>query len=250
MAKVPKTRIDQLLVQQGFARTTSEAQALLMTGEVLVGNVPVTKAGQTVPADSEIRLRSVRPKYVSRGGLKLEGALKDLQIDPKGLVCADIGASTGGFTDCLLQHGAVKVHAIDVGQGLIAEKLRQDSRVILHEKLNARNLTPADLGETVPLAVADCSFISLTLLLPAIRSVITPGGTLVALVKPQFEADRDQVGEGGIVRDEAVQREAIRKIATAAEAAGFTCEGETKSPITGTEGNQEYFLKLLLPGRR
>lgn len=243
--KAEKTRIDQLLVEIGLARSRNEAQALLMAGEVLVNDEPVTKAGKTVPTDAHIRLRNERPRYVSRGGLKLEGALRDLAVDPAGLVCADIGASTGGFTDCLLQHGAIRVHAVDVGQGLIAEKLRQDSRVVLHEKLNARYMKPEDLGEAIVLAVADCSFISLSLLLPAIRSILAPGGVLVSLVKPQFEVGRENVGKGGIVRDRTLQREAIQKIADAARQEGFRCTGECPSPITGADGNQEYFLKLV-----
>ncbi len=242
--KVPKERIDRLLVDRGLAKTLPEAQALLMAGEVLVDERPAAKPGTMIPVEAEIRLRRERPRYVSRGGLKLEGALSAFSVNPSGLICADIGASTGGFTDCLLQHGAVKVHAVDVGRGLIAEKLRQDPRVVLHEKTNARNLTPDILGECVPLAAADCSFISLTVLLPAIRSILSGGGLLIALVKPQFELEREQVSEGGVVTDTELQRAAVRKIAAEAARNRFAVEGETPSPLKGTDGNQEYFLKL------
>ncbi|MCW5829163.1 MAG: TlyA family RNA methyltransferase [Deltaproteobacteria bacterium] len=240
-----KARIDRLLMDRELASSLTDARALLMAGEVLVNDVPVTKPGATVPADATVRLRSARSRYVSRGGLKLEGALSDLNVMPNGLVCADIGASTGGFTDCLLQHGAARVHAVDVGQALIAEKLRQDPRVILHEKLNARFLKPEDLGEPVELAVADCSFVSLTLLLPAIRTVLAPGGTLLALVKPQFEAARGEVEKGGIVRDPAIQFAAVEKIGAAAEVLGFRGAGSAPSRLAGADGNQEYFLKLV-----
>ncbi len=177
----------------------------------------------------------------------LEGALELLAADPAGLLCADLGASTGGFTDCLLQHGATRVHAVDVGRALLADKLRRDPRVTLHERTNARTLTAATLGEPVDLVVADCAFISLELLLPAIGGILKPGGTALVLVKPQFELPPGRVGPGGVVGDEAEQMNAVEKIERAARSAGFESGGRCESPLRGAGGNREFFLKLLKP---
>ncbi len=235
-----KRRIDQLLVERGLAESRERARALILAGQVFVDNQKAAKPGQTFAEDAAIELTG-QLKYVSRGGCKLEHALDHFGIDPGGRVCLDIGASTGGFTDCLLQRGAARVHAVDTGAGQIAWKLRTDERVILHEKLNARYLTLDDIGEPVDLAVCDVSFISVALIVPRVPPLLTGGGEMVILVKPQFEVGREQVGKGGIVRDTSLHEAACRKVRDVAVSLGFRCE-LIESPILGAEGNREFLL--------
>lgn len=233
-------------MDSGLAESREKAQALIMAGEVLVDGQKAAKSGQLVAGDARIEV-TARPKYVSRGGLKLEGALREFGIDPAGKVCADFGSSTGGFTDCLLQAGAKKVHAIDVGTAQLDWRLRSDARVAVHENLHGRDVTQEHLGEVVDLVVCDLSFISATQILPAMLGVLKPeGGELVILVKPQFEVGRGQVGKGGIVRDPELHQMACDKVRDAAEAAGVGDIRVMESPITGAEGNREF----LLYGRR
>ena len=221
-----------------------------MAGAVLADNQKVTKPGATVAADAAIRLLDDGCPYVSRGGIKLAHALDAFGVSPAGRTCLDLGCSTGGFTDCLLQRGAARVHGVDVGRGLLHARLRADPRVTLSERCNARNIRPEDFpGAAFDLVVMDLSFISLRLVLPAVAGLLRAGGRpadVVALVKPQFEAGRDDVGKGGIVRDAAVRRRAVDAVARAATDAGFEVAGETESPITGADGNVEYFLHLRL----
>jgi 23S rRNA (cytidine1920-2'-O)/16S rRNA (cytidine1409-2'-O)-methyltransferase len=235
-----KTRLDRWMLEHGLAGNRQKAQALIMSGAVLVDGQKATKAGQTIAEDARVEV-TAKLRYVGRGGLKLEGALAHFAIDVKGLVCADFGASTGGFTDCLLQAGAARIHAIDVGTGQLDWTLRNDPRVVVHEGVNARYLEPAAIGEPIDLAVCDVSFISVTLVLPAIVKVLKPEGRMVILIKPQFEAGKGRVGRGGIVRDPAVHDEARLKVKAAAEEFGFTT-GMMESPITGAEGNKEFLL--------
>ncbi len=234
------------MVERGLAGTREKAQALIMAGEVLVGGQKAAKAGQLVSPDAVIEIIT-KLRYASRGGLKLEGALKHFNIDVLGFVIADFGASTGGFTDCLLQAGAACVHAIDVGTGQLDWKLRQDPRVVVHEGINARYLEQADLGEPVDFAVCDVSFISATLILPAMVRVLKPepGTGIVVLVKPQFEVGKGQVGKGGIVRDPSQHEAVCAKLRASVEELGFETQ-MMESPITGAEGNREF----LLYGRR
>ncbi len=241
-AKVQKKRLDVLVVERGLAETRAKAQALIIAGQVVVGDQRGDKPGAQVPEDAELRLKGEVLRYVSRGGLKLEKALDQFAISPAGLVCADIGASTGGFTDCLLQRGAVKVHAIDVGHAQLHEKLRQDPRVVSREGVNARYLSREELPEDVKLMVIDVSFISLRQVLPGIAPYLLPGGTLVALVKPQFEAGKDHVEKGGVVKDPAVRRRVIDEVTAFVAASGFAIRGVVDSPIAGPAGNVEALL--------
>ncbi len=236
-----KKRIDVLLVERGLAETRQRAQALIMAGNVQVNGRVEIKPGTAVPEDAEISLRQPL-KYVSRGGLKLEGALDAFQIDVTGKVCADIGASTGGFSDCLLQRGAARVYAIDVGYGQLAWKIRTDPRAIVMDRVNIRHLV--SLPEPIHLATIDASFISLELVLPSVQKLLQPQGDVVALVKPQFEAGRDQVGKGGIVRNVQVHRAVLAKVGRFAAASGWRVLGISRSPLTGAEGNTEFFLHL------
>lgn len=244
-----RERIDRLLVERGLAETRSRAQALVMAGVVLVGEERIDKAGQLVDPTQPIRLKGEALPYVSRGGLKLERALDHFAIAPRGLRCVDLGASTGGFTDLLLQRGATSVTAVDVGRGQLHEKLRADIRVRSFERINARSVTLADLSETEPfdLAVMDLSFISLSLVLPAAAALVRPGGTLVMLVKPQFEAGPDDVGKGGVVKDPVVRRRTIDSVRAACEALGLRVSGEVDSPIEGPAGNIEALLRADKP---
>jgi len=236
-----KQRLDRWMVEHGAAESREKAQALIMAGEVLVNGCKALKAGQTVADDVKVEVLS-RPRYVSRGGLKMEGALAHFSLHVIGFTCADFGSSTGGFTDCLLQNGAARVFAIDVGTGQLDWKLRNDPRVTVLENVNARYLELADLGELVDLAVCDVSFISATLILPAILRVLKPdSGRLIVLVKPQFEVGRGQVGKGGIVRDPALHEESCEKVRKFIEDAGFRTD-IMESPITGAEGNREFLL--------
>jgi 23S rRNA (cytidine1920-2'-O)/16S rRNA (cytidine1409-2'-O)-methyltransferase len=235
-----KTRLDRLLVDRGLVESREKAQALILAGEVLCGGQKASKPGQSVPGDIELEVRA-RPPFVGRGGLKLAAALSHFEIHVAGAVCLDIGASTGGFTDALLQAGAARVHAVDVGSGQLDWKLRTDPRVILHERTNARRLRFEDIGELVHLAVCDVSFISVTLILPAAVALLQPDGRLVILVKPQFEAGRGQVGKGGIVRDPEIHRAARERVESAVRECGFQT-ALMDSPILGAEGNKEFLL--------
>ena len=248
MSPPKKERLDVLLVQAGLAPTRARAQALVLAGQVVVGEARVDKPGTRVAVDAPLRLKGEVLPYVSRGGLKLRHALEHFGLTVRGAVAADIGASTGGFTDCLLQAGSVRVHAVDVGYGQLHERLRADTRVVVHERLNARWLKPDALGEAVDVLVVDVSFISLGLVLPAVLPLLRAGGTLVALVKPQFEVGKGQVGKGGVVRDEAVRAEAVERVRKRAAELGLHILGVTDSPITGPAGNREALLAARKPG--
>lgn len=243
-----KVRLDKLLVERGLVPSRERAQRLILAGKVLVDEQRVDKAGAQIAADCAIRLLGLDLKYVSRGGLKLERALAHWSIPVKGKTCLDVGASTGGFTDCMLQHGAARVIAIDTGYGQMDFKLRQDERVRLLEKTNARYLTADAIGEPVDFIAMDVSFISATLVLPAIVASAFPSGTersgrsMVVLVKPQFEVGKDQVGKGGIVRDEKAQLAALDKVRRSIEDVGAAQIDSIESPILGAEGNREFLL--------
>jgi len=240
-------RIDRLLVERGLVASRERARRLVMAGDVLVGDRPVTKPGAEVLADALVRLRGADSPYVSRGGEKLAGALDAFGLEVCDLVALDVGASTGGFTDCLLQRGARRVIALDVGYGQLAWKLRQDARVVVIERTNARALTPTMLPEAPDLAVVDVSFISLATVLPVVASVVRPGATILALVKPQFEVGRGRVGKGGVVRDPALRAEAVAGVRAAAERLGLALRGEAESVLPGPKGNREVFLALARP---
>jgi 23S rRNA (cytidine1920-2'-O)/16S rRNA (cytidine1409-2'-O)-methyltransferase len=236
-----KQRLDRFLVETGRVESREKAQALIMAGDVLVNGVKATKAGQSVAADAAIEILS-RPPYVSRGGLKLAAALHHFHISVKDRVCLDVGSSTGGFTDCLLQHSAGRVHAVDVGAGQLDWRLRNDPRVVVHEGINARYLQADQIGEPVDLIVCDVSFISVTLILPALAPLFRPPDTqLVILIKPQFEAGKGEVGKGGIVRDPVAHDAACKKVESAVQQFGFIT-GIVESPIAGAEGNKEFLL--------
>ena len=237
--KPGKERLDKLLVERGLAETRTKAQALILAGQVFSKEQRLEKAGMEVPVDIELTVRETLA-YVGRGGLKLAAALDYFKIDPAGKTCLDIGASTGGFTDCLLQRGSAHVVAIDVGHGQIDWKLRQDPRVEVRENVNARYLQPEDFAERFDLAVIDVSFISLTKILPAIPPLLTSNASIVALIKPQFEVGREEVGKGGIVRDEAAQQRVVAEITRFAESLGWKRCGLIDSPILGADGNREF----------
>ena len=237
-------RVDVLLVSRGLCESVEQAKRLVMAGEVMTGTERVAKPGSRIPRDAPLNVQA-RPKYVGRGGFKLEGALRAFGIEPAGMICLDTGASTGGFTDCLLQHGAAKVHAIDVGTNQLVWKLRQDPRVVSREKFNARHLRVEDLGERVDLAVMDLSFISLTKVLPAVFGVLREGGTVICLIKPQFELRKEEVGRGGIVREADLHRKAVDTIRSfVVDELGREWKGLVESPITGTDGNVEFLAWL------
>jgi 23S rRNA (cytidine1920-2'-O)/16S rRNA (cytidine1409-2'-O)-methyltransferase len=246
LLRAMKVRLDKLLVERGLAASRERAQALILAGRVLVEGQKVEKAGFAIDGDAEIRLLGPDIRYVSRGGLKLEKALEHWSIDVVGEVCLDIGASTGGFTDCLLQHGAARVIAVDTGHGQIDFRLRQDPRVRLLENTNARYLTHEQIGEVVEFIAIDVSFISATLVLPAVICAAFAeechGRKIVVLVKPQFEAGREHVGKGGIVRDQAAQLAAVEKVREALLAQGCASTAVMDSPILGAEGNREFLL--------
>ena len=239
-----KERLDVLLVERGLAESRSRAQAVIMAGEVYVNGQKADKAGMDVPLEAEIEVRGNVCPYVSRGGLKLEKALRDFGVDPTGYVCSDSGASTGGFTDCLLQQGASKVFAIDVGYGQLAWKIRSDPRVVVMERTNIRYVTPEDLGEALDLSVVDVSFISLKIVLPAIQRLLKPTGQVLCLIKPQFEAGKENVGKKGVVRDPAVHEQVLRDFVALAAELGFTLKNLTFSPVKGPEGNIEFLGHL------
>lgn len=235
-----KQRLDRLLVERGLAESREKAQALIMAGAVLVNGQKALKPGHTIDTASQVAVTGKAP-YVSRGGIKLAAALDQFGIGAAGRVCLDTGSSTGGFTDCLLQRGAVRVHAVDVGAGQLDWKLRNDVRVVVHEGINARNLRFEDIGEFVDLATFDVSFISVTLILPAVAPILRPEGCMVILIKPQFEVGKGQVGKGGIVRSPELHREACARVESAVKRLGFETS-IMESPITGAEGNQEFLL--------
>ncbi len=239
-----KKRLDVLLVEQGLAGSRERAKRMIMAGEVLVDNQKIDKAGATVKEEAHIRLLGHDLPYVSRGGLKLAKAMECFGVTLTGKVAADIGASTGGFTDCMLQNGAVKVFAIDVGYGQLAWKLRTDARVVNMERTNIRNVTPADIGEPLDFASIDVAFISLTKVLPVAYTLLKPEGEIVALIKPQFEAGREHVGKKGVVRDPQVHAAVIRTVTAFAREQGFVCMALTFSPVKGPEGNIEYLVRL------
>lgn len=237
-----RDRADRLLLAQGLADSRAKAQALILAGRVYVGEQRVEKAGALLASDAVLTVRQTE-RFVSRGGTKLEGALTALGFDVAGVVAADIGASTGGFTDCLLQRGAVQVFAIDVGHGQLAQSLRTDPRVVVMERTNARHLEAESLGKLVDLVVVDASFISLEKLLEAIGKILAPGGHLLALVKPQFEVGREQASKHrGVIKDEALREAAIAQTREAVRSHGFEIVGECASPIKGPKGNLEHFL--------
>jgi len=244
-----RQRVDLLLVERGLAESRAKAQALVMAGAVVAGEARVDKPGQLVDPEVPLRIKegAAPQRYVSRGAGKLVRALELFPVDPSGRVCADLGASTGGFTDLLLQRGAARVYAVDVGYGQLHAKVRGDPRVVVRERENARSLTAASLGEPVSLVVADLSFISLRLVLPAVKALLAPGGQAVLLVKPQFEVGKGEVGKGGVVREEGKRREALAAVEAAARALGFEVLGHCESPLPGPAGNREWLLALSLP---
>lgn len=237
-----KLRADQLLVDRGLAETRTKAQALILAGLVFSGERKIDKAGQSLPEDAPLEVRGRGHPWVSRGGIKLAHALDEFGWDVTGAVALDVGSSTGGFTDVLLQRGASKVFAVDVGTNQLAWKLRQDPRVIVHEQTNARYLTDAIVTEPIDIIVCDASFISLAKVLDKALDFAKPGGRLLALVKPQFEAQREEIGKGGVVKDPAVHDRVCQAAISWAQSRGWTVEGITRSPITGPEGNVEFLL--------
>ena len=244
-----KERLDVLLVSLGLAESRAKAQATIMAGEVYVNGQKADKSGMEVDITANIEVRGSACPYVSRGGLKLEKALKNFGVDPTGYVCSDSGASTGGFTDCLLQQGASKVFAIDVGYGQLAWKIRNDPRVVVMERTNIRYVTPEDLGEMLDLSVIDVSFISLGLVLPVVKTLLKPTGQVLCLIKPQFEAGKEKVGKKGVVRDPAVHEEVLQNFISLAKSLDFTIRNLTFSPVKGPEGNIEFLAHLSMqPG--
>jgi len=244
--KSPRKRLDVLLVERGLAESRQKAQAMILAGEITVNSKRAGKAGQSVAEDAPIEVHSRLQKYASRGGFKLEGALEDFRVSPQDKTCLDVGSSTGGFTDCLLQQGAARVYAVDVNTHQLAWKLREEPRVVALRK-NARELVPGDLPEPADLAVIDVSFISVTKVLPAAVSCCKPGAELLILVKPQFELERADVRKGGIVHDAKLHEKAIASVRRAAESLGLTGLQVSPSRLPGTEGNQEYFLHAVKP---
>jgi 23S rRNA (cytidine1920-2'-O)/16S rRNA (cytidine1409-2'-O)-methyltransferase len=239
-----KQRLDQILVARGYFESREKAQRAIMAGGVSLGEQRADKPGTRVPEDAVITVKTAE-RYVGRGGLKLEAALAAFGVDPTGATCLDIGASTGGFTDCLLQHGAAKVFAIDVGHAQLDWKIRSDPRVVVREKLNARHLTREDIPDPIAVCVIDVSFISLTLILPPAVALLSNGGVIVPLIKPQFELRKEDVGRGGVVRDPALHAQAVEKIrAFATTLSGVTWSGLIESPILGGEGNKEFLACL------
>jgi 23S rRNA (cytidine1920-2'-O)/16S rRNA (cytidine1409-2'-O)-methyltransferase len=239
--KPEKLRLDMLIVARGLAPSRQRAQALLLAGQVRVNNAPMDKAGSQVATDARIEITGDTLRYSSRGGMKLEGALQDFGVTAQGKICADIGSSTGGFTDCLLQHGARRVYAVDVTTNQLDWKLQQDERVVMVER-NARYLQPDDIGEAVQLVVMDVSFISVAKVLPAVAEASAPGSEFLVLIKPQFELQKRDVGKGGVVRDPELHQKAIDGVLAAAAQAGLEAIGVRPSHLSGTEGNQEFFL--------
>lgn len=242
--KVKKERLDVLLVERNLVQSRARAKTTIMAGLVLVDGNKIDKAGTMVKTNADIRVLGNKIPYVSRGGLKLEKAINEFRVELDGKVTADIGASTGGFTDCMLQNGAVKVFAIDVGYGQLDWSLRTDERVINMERTNVRNVTPEDIGELIDLASIDVAFISLEKVLPAVKAMLKPAGEIVALIKPQFEAGREKVGKKGVVRDPKVHLEVIHNVVDMAREMNFVTRELTFSPVKGPEGNIEYLIWL------
>jgi 23S rRNA (cytidine1920-2'-O)/16S rRNA (cytidine1409-2'-O)-methyltransferase len=245
----PKTkeRLDILMTERGLAQSRSQARSMIMAGSVLVQGRVKDKPGSLVPRDAEITCREDSCPYVSRGGLKLAGALKEWNIKVKGKTALDVGSSTGGFTDCLLQNGAVRVYALDVGKGQLAWKLRTDERVQVLEGINIRHLNPGSIKDEIELVTVDVSFIPLEKVLPKLTEILKGRGHILALVKPQFELGPKQVGKGGVVKDPDKQNQAVEKIKTFAKRLGLSCRGAAPAVIKGPKGNQEYFLYLAFP---
>jgi 23S rRNA (cytidine1920-2'-O)/16S rRNA (cytidine1409-2'-O)-methyltransferase len=243
--RIEKIRLDRLLFERGLTESREKAQGLILAGQVLVDNQKEEKCGTLVDPEASLRLLGDPPKYVSRGGLKLEGALEHFRIDPDGRICLDIGASTGGFTDCLLQHGAGKVFAVDAGTNQLDWKLRGDPRVVVLEKTNARFLTLDRIRTSAELVTIDVSFISATLILPAVAPLLATPADLLVLVKPQFEVGKGLVGKGGIVRDPTLQQEAVAKVSRKVLEIGFGKLSSVESPLPGAEGNREFFLHAI-----
>lgn len=239
-----KTRLDVLLVERGLEQTRQRAQAMIMSGLVFVDGQRMDKAGIAIPNDAQVEVRGNTLRYVSRGGLKLEKAMTTFGLRLNGCICADIGASTGGFTDCMLQNGASKVYSVDVGYGQLAWQLRTDPRVVNLERTNARYLTREQIPEEIDFFSVDVSFISLKIILPAVRPLLKDGGKAVCLIKPQFEAGREKVGKKGVVRDKAVHEEVVQMICDFAVENGYSVQGLTFSPVKGPEGNIEYLVFL------
>lgn len=235
-----------LLVEQGYADSRTKAQAIIMSGQVYVGGQKADKSGVSYEESVAIEVRSGSCPYVSRGGLKLEKALRDFGVNPQGYVCSDSGASTGGFTDCLLQQGARKVFAIDVGYGQLDWKIRSDPRVVVMERTNVRYVTPEQLGEPLDLSVVDVSFISLKIVLPVIKTFLKPEGQVLCLIKPQFEAGKEKVGKKGVIRDAKIHKEVLDNFVASVTEIGFTILGMTFSPVKGPEGNIEFLAHLTL----
>jgi 23S rRNA (cytidine1920-2'-O)/16S rRNA (cytidine1409-2'-O)-methyltransferase len=246
--KPGKVRLDKLLVERGLCESRARAQAVVLAGEVVVGDHAVNKPGTLVDADASLRIKGESNPYVSRGGLKLRAALDSFAITVTATVCMDVGASTGGFTDCLLQAGAARVYAIDVGYGQLAWKLTNDARVIVLDRQNIRELAPEQIPEPIDLAVADCSFISLTKVLPHLPPFLRTGANVIALVKPQFEVGRELVGKRGVVRDDELRNAARTRVEAHARELGFEVRGHVASPIEGREGNREWLSWLIWVG--
>jgi 23S rRNA (cytidine1920-2'-O)/16S rRNA (cytidine1409-2'-O)-methyltransferase len=242
--KAPRERLDKLLVTRGYAQSRERAHAMILAGQVWVEGHPATKAGLCLPPGVEIELQGSDHQYASRGGLKLKHALDVFSIQTVGWIAMDVGASTGGFTDCLLQQGVKRVYAVDVGYGQLAWKLRQDPRVVVIERTNIRHLAEETIPEKADLITVDLSFISLRLVMPKLLEFLKPIGIILALIKPQFEVGKGQVGRGGIVKDKAKHQEVITRISAAAVKAGLSVEGITASALPGRKGNQEYFIWL------
>ena len=244
--KAARKRLDVLLVERGLAESQQKAQAMILAGEVSVDHVPAQKAGMPVAQDAQLEVKSRQLKYASRGGLKLEGALEDFAINPTGLVCLDVGSSTGGFTDCLLQHGAPRVYAVDVNVAQLDWKLQRDPRVVVIER-NARDLNPIDISEPIDLVVADVSFISVCKVLKPAAATAKAGANFLILIKPQFELRREDIPTGGVVADPRLHEKAIAAVRKCAESTGLTPLNVLPSRLTGAEGNQEFFLHARKP---
>ncbi len=245
--KTQKIRLDSLLVERGLADDRKRAQALILSGEVLVDDRPMDKAGTSISAAADIRIRGEVNRYVSRGGLKLQGALDAFGVSATGLIALDVGASTGGFTDCLLQAGAAKVYAIDVGYGQLAWKLREDPRIVNIERTNIRRYDGAGIADAIDLAVLDVSFISLKLIIPAVLGLISDGALLIALIKPQFEVEKGEVGSHGVVREPALHQRVLAGIEAFCRGLRLEVLGTRESPLTGPAGNREFFICLKKP---
>jgi 23S rRNA (cytidine1920-2'-O)/16S rRNA (cytidine1409-2'-O)-methyltransferase len=248
--KIARSRIDRLLLDRGMVESREKGQALILAGKVMANDQKVDKAGTLVPVDAEVRIIGEQMPYVSRGGLKLEKALGEFSIDVKDKTALDAGASTGGFTDCLLQKGARKVYAVDVGYGQMAWKIRQDPRVVVIERVNLREMDPTLVPDKVDIIVIDVSFISLEKVIPSVLRFLRPGGEIVALIKPQFEVGKGLIGKGGIVRDEATRGEAVKRVRRFVQEQGFEIKGIIPSPITGQDGNVEYLIHALDLGKK